>query len=66
MEQGSREKAIVDAIIHLAHRLEFNVIAEGIENEASSSCCPAKTVKNTRGTTTARRFPRRILRNDLV
>ncbi|SFL78549.1 bifunctional diguanylate cyclase/phosphodiesterase [Salibacterium qingdaonense] len=34
MEQGSREKAIVDAIIHMAHRLEFNVIAEGIENEA--------------------------------
>ncbi|MFD2706234.1 EAL domain-containing protein [Salibacterium lacus] len=34
MEHGSREKAIVDAIINMAHRLEFNVIAEGIENEA--------------------------------
>ncbi|MGY4691645.1 EAL domain-containing protein [Salibacterium sp. K-3] len=30
--ESPREKAIVDAIIHMAHQLEFNVIAEGIEN----------------------------------
>ncbi|GAB4073740.1 bifunctional diguanylate cyclase/phosphodiesterase [Barrientosiimonas marina] len=33
MTQDSQEKAIVEAIIHMAHNLNFNVIAEGIEHE---------------------------------
>ncbi|GAB4073739.1 bifunctional diguanylate cyclase/phosphodiesterase [Barrientosiimonas marina] len=49
MEQGSKEKAIVDAIIHMAHRLEFNVIAEGIENESQLQLLSGKACEEYQG-----------------
>ncbi|MDZ5784198.1 EAL domain-containing protein [Marinococcus luteus] len=49
IEDGQREEAIVESIIHMAQRLGFNVIAEGIEKSSQLSLLSEKACQEYQG-----------------
>lgn len=49
IENSQREKAIVESIIHMAQRLGFNVIAEGIEKSSQLSLLSEKACQEYQG-----------------
>lgn len=49
IEDGQREEAIVETIIHMAQRLGFNVIAEGIEKSSQLSLLSEKSCQEYQG-----------------